>query len=453
MARLFVISCNFAADPYPVYPIGAAMVAAAARAAGHEAKLWDPLALGLKIEVAIEAAAQWRPDLIGLSIRNIDNTSFAGFSDYLSIDARLVSGLQKVAPVVLGGAGFSLFPETLMNLTGAEWGIVGEGETAIADLMNAIAARRAPPRGLLPKRDSGASLSLPSVADEDPELAAFYLREGGMLNVQAKRGCPLSCTYCTYPFLEGKTYRFRPVGHVVDEIERLHRERACDYVAFVDSVFNETQGRWLQIAEELVKRALHIKWMAFMRPARISPDEAALLRRSGLECVEWGTDGTTDATLAGLGKSFRWEEVEDGSRALREAGVRCAHFVIFGGPDETSGTIEQGIANIERLRGDVVVVCIGVRILPGTAIHRRAIDEGVIGRHEGLLAPRFYFSPSVDRERLDARLREAFAGRIDRIYPPNAGGEKIRFFRQMGHHGPIWDLLLRERPARKAARR
>lgn len=453
MARFLVISCNFAADPYPVYPIGAAMVAAAARAAGHEALLWDPLALGLKLNDAVEAAARWRPDLIGLSIRNIDNTSYAGFSDYLSVDAGLVGVLRKIAPVVLGGAGFSLFPEKLLELTGADWGIVGEGEMALVRLLHEIAPDRAPPEGLVRVEIPIDARSIPSVAAESPALAAFYMREGGMLNVQAKRGCPLNCAYCAYPLLEGRSYRMRPAAAVVDEIERLRRDRACDYVAFVDSVFNDRDGQWIEIAEELARRALPVKWMAFMRPARIGPDEAALLRRSGLACVEWGTDGTTDATLAGLGKSFRWDDVEEGSRTLREAGIRGAHFVIFGGPGETSETIEAGLANIERLQGDVVLACIGIRILPGTPLHRRAIDEGAIGREEDLLAPKFYFSPDTDRERLDARLREAFAGRIDRIYPPNAGGEKIRFFRRMGHRGPIWDLLLRERPARKAARR
>ncbi|HUT25962.1 MAG TPA: B12-binding domain-containing radical SAM protein, partial [Sumerlaeia bacterium] len=95
-----------------------------------------------------------------------------------------------------------------------------------------------------------------------------------------------------------------------------------------------------------------------------------------------------------------------------------------------------------RLEGCVVFAFRGVRILPGTGIHRRAVEEGVVGQADSLLEPRFYYSPEVTEGFLDAAIAKSFAPRHDRIYPPGQGMDRIQAFHRMGRRGPIWDLLL-----------
>jgi radical SAM superfamily enzyme YgiQ (UPF0313 family) len=445
MARILIISCNFAVEPYPVFPLGAAMVAGAMRRLGHEARLWDPLARGATLDEAVDVAGHWKPDIIGLSIRNIDNTSSTGFQEYRFPDRDLVGALRQRsggATIVLGGAGYSIFPETLLRRSGADYGVVGEGESVMAELADALAAGRPPAERILRPRAPLPPEAIASRPGEDDPVE-YYLREGSMLSVQSKRGCPFRCSYCTYPLLEGRSYRARPAADVAADVEFLHRAHGAQYVAFVDSVFNDAEGQYLAVAEELARRALDVRWMAFMRPARFTPQEAALLRRAGLDCVEWGTDGTTDATLAALGKPFLWEDVLHSRALFAREGIRGAHFVIFGGPEETETTAREGLSNVERLAGDVVMACRGVRILPGTTIQRRAVDEGVIAPDDDLFQARFYHSPGIDPQKLDREIRQAFEGRIDRLYPTNCNVEKVRLFHRMGYRGPIWDLLLK----------
>ena len=84
--------------------------------------------------------------------------------------------------------------------------------------------------------------------------------------MQTKRGCPHRCAYCSYPVLEGKAYRFRDPKDVVDEIKVLITKYDADYYTITDSVFNDGAGKYLSIAEELVRRNINVPWMCFLRP-------------------------------------------------------------------------------------------------------------------------------------------------------------------------------------------
>ncbi len=445
MAKILLVVANATRDPYPVFPLGPSLVAAAARARGHEVVLWDYLFETRRGGTLAAAVAAHAPDVIGVSLRNIDNVDSIDLESYTGWQRALVQEARgsSAAPIVLGGAGFSLMPERLLEEMQADYGVAGEGEEAFCDLVERLERGERPaerivlPRTPLPAARIGG-------APPDPELAHFYLGEGGMLNLQAKRGCPFHCAYCTYPLLEGRSYRSRAARDVVDEMEMLRDRSAADYLALTDSTFNDAHGSYLEIAEELVRRDLRVPWMAFFRPARFRPEDVRLLRRAGLSAVEWGTDAASDATLQGLNKGFSWEEVDESNRLFTAAGIHAAHFIIFGGPGETPDTVRQGLENVERLAGAVVFAFRGIRVLPGTAIQRLAVEQGLVRADQDLLPPVFYHSPEVDGEFLHAALAASFHGRSDRVYPPGSASVMARAFHRLGYRGPLWDFLLRD---------
>ena len=450
MARIFLLACNVTREPYPVYPLGLAMIAGSARRAGHEVMEWDLLSRPEPLEQTAARARDFRPGVIGLSLRNVDNTDSVENVSYVDHYHRVVEALRReipACPIVIGGAAVSLFPEELLRHTGGDYAVVGEGETAFNRLVAELTSGAAPPQQRVRRAEQPIAPADIRGHERDSAAAKYYLTEGGMLNVQTKRGCPYRCAYCTYPLIEGCGYRQRPAADVVDEIEHLRKDYGADYFAFTDSVFNDAEGHYLEIAEEMVRRGLNIPWMAFLRPQRFTREEAALLRRSGLKSVEWGTDCASDATLEGMQKDFTWAEVAESNRLFAESGIAGAHFIIFGGPGETEETVREGLRNLEALEGCVVFSFRGVRIYPGTAVHRRAIEEGVIEVDRNLLPSVFYYSPRVTQDFIHRAVLESFGTRPDRIYPPTRGQEKIHAFHLLGYRGPIWDLILRKKTA------
>lgn len=441
--RCLLISTNRVMTPYPVYPLGVAHLLGALQAAGHEARHYDVMANG-GLDALVGVLAEYDPQLIGLSIRNldtVDSTAPEAFMDPVSETMRFIRA-RHGAPVVLGGPAFSIMPETVLAFLGADYGVVGEGENLLPWLAGELAAGRTPTAKIL----TGAKDPCPwrSVV-YDQGVADFYLAWGGMLNVQTKRGCPYRCAYCSYPTLEGRSYRFRDPDEVAAEVVRAGREHGAKYIFFTDSVFNDLRGQYLEVAEALVRAGNTVPWCAFFRPQNLTVEGLELMKRAGLSAMEIGSDAASDETLAAMQKDFSFVEVIAANELAIAADIPCAHFIIFGGPDETRATLAKGLANIEKLRNAVVFAFTGIRVLPGTAMHQRAIADGVMAADQALLAPFFYFSPELAEAELDATLKEAWRGRLDRIYPASAMQERITHLHRKGHVGPLWDMLVRRR--------
>jgi lipid biosynthesis B12-binding/radical SAM protein len=447
--KVLLVSSNTALHPYPAYPLGMAMVAAALERAGHEVRQFDMLQQGESLERFRETVRDWDPGLIGVSIRNVDNTNLLKEQRFIGTAQELVSAAREVskAPIVLGGSGFSLLPEEILAATGADYGIVGEGEQAIVNLAARLAQRDAPAKRCIRTNIRLRDRQI-APARYDPEILRYYMENGSITPVQTKRGCSCRCAYCSYPALEGTAVRPRDPGEVCDEIARLKDELSVPFIFFSDSVFNDEQGHYITLVREMCRRKLHIRWTAFFRPARFEEEIIELMKTSGLTAVELGTDAATDTTLEALHKPFRFADVVACNDQLLEHGVSRAHYVMFGGPGETQETVREGIANVLSLRHTVVFVFMGIRILPGTHLLRIAEAEGLIERGQPLLEPAYYLSPSVDRDWLERTLTEAFAGNRQVVFPPDRFDVGLRLLHKFGHSGMLWDLLLR--PARKS---
>ncbi|MFN2366288.1 MAG: lipid biosynthesis B12-binding/radical SAM protein [Desulfurivibrionaceae bacterium] len=438
-----LVSTNRVVTPFPVYPLGVAHLMGALEEAGHRALHYDLLARG-GLDGLAGILEERDFGLIGLSIRNLDTVDSTAPDAFMEGVIETVAFIRRYsrAPLVLGGPAFSIMPETILELLQADYGVVGEGEEMLPWLAGELAAGRRPAEKILRSKSGGAQWRK---VVYDQTVADHYLAWGGMLNVQTKRGCPYRCSYCSYPVLEGRTYRCREPEEVAAEVIRVGTEYGAKCIFFTDSVFNDARGHYLEVAEALVRAGNKTPWCGYFRPQNLSAEGLALLKRSGLSAMELGTDAATETTLAGLRKDFTFDEVLRVNELAVEQEIPCAHFVIFGGPDETAQTVAEGLANIEKLHNSVVFAFTGIRILPGTAMHRRAIDDGVMAAEQPLLAPFFYFSPHLKEEELDRTIKEAWRGRLDRVYPSSELQERVTRLHSKGHVGPMWDKLVRKR--------
>lgn len=452
--RVLVVAANQEQEPEPVVPLGAAYVAAAARDAGHDVRLHDACFDGAHApERAARAAASWAPDVIGVSIRNCDDVAWPRSRSFVTGIEKLVGAVRGAVPttrLVLGGSGFSLFPELFLDRLGADHGVVGEGEGTFVELLDAIGRRDRPPRLLSGSAPSPLAGPPPAIDLVD---VARYAQEGGCAAVQTKRGCAMGCAYCTYPLLEGAAWRRRDPEVVVDELERAWIDRGVTHAFIVDNVFNIPRAHAIAVCAAMERRRLPLRWTAFVSPHGASSAMLGAMRRAGCEGVELGTDAAHPDTLEGLSKPFGVDEIVAASAACHDAGVPFCHALVLGGPGETSRTLAQTVEIVEATRPAAVVAMLGVRIYPGTPLARRAVREGLLASEASLgLAPEFYVSPAV-RETLVARAREIAARLPHWIFPALEGDEAratCASLRRRGRRAPLWTLARRRlaRPRR-----
>ena len=451
-SRVLLISVNQYDFPHPVFPLGLAHVDAALRRAGHQTRVVD---LNLNPPPFREIAAEFKPDLVGLSLRNIDDTLIRNRQTFFGVLTKVCRDVRRAtsAPVVLGGSGFSIFPERLLLLSEAEFGIQGEGERPLLALLEALRnggdvrqipglVFRAGDRVVANAREERTAAEEIAIPERSAELTDFYLQHSSLLNIQTQRGCALQCCYCTYPLLEGRKYRRRPPEAVGEELARLQRSGAR-YVFIVDSVFNTSPTHVRQFCEEVLRRDLHLQWGCFLRPQHLTAELMKLMARAGLRHVEFGSDSFCDPVLAAYGKQLTFDDIFHSSELARREGVAYAHFLICGGPGETRDTLQVSFENSRTLQGAIIMARVGMRVYPGTPLFDRLCREQPGFARTDLLRPYYHLSPALKEAELFAQLR-AFTRRSPNWIiddPPPAYFAMAERLRARGTVGPLWSYL------------
>jgi radical SAM superfamily enzyme YgiQ (UPF0313 family) len=448
-SRVLLISQNRCDEPYPVYPLGLAHVDAALRHAGHTTHVHDCQVSDEPVENVV---AEFQPDVVGISLRNIDDIRFESRQTYFGEAVTLCRTIRQKCscPVVLGGSAFSIFPEPLLRLTEADYGIHGAGEVAFDRLINALAAGA--DTGAIPglvHRRGGKIVINPRVpveaaslgpAERPQDLVEYYLKHSSMLNISTQRGCGLPCCFCTYPLIEGRENRRRDPEAVAGELA-IMQQQGAKHVFIADAVFNLTNEHVAGICEAILRRGIRVTWSCFLRPKNLTRELMGLMAKAGLTHIEFGADSFCDEVLAEYGKTFRFADVIESTRLAREVRVHCSHFVICGGPGETMATLQAGFENARHLTGAVVFALAGMRIYPGTSLFARAQREGVLPADTDLLDPVYYISPALTGAQVLEQLAE-FGRRASHWI---VGPLLPRFteiadqLRQRGVVGPLWE--------------
>jgi len=316
---------------------------------------------------------------------------------------------QSRAVLILGGSGFTIFPDELMTVFGADFGITGEAEEAFPLLLQALELGGDPSQiegVVLPgKKVTGKTrpsllLNAPFSSDLDTLLNYAPYSERGAYPIQTKRGCVHRCIYCSYPILEGRTFRKRTAVHVVDEIEttRNRIQNPGLVFEFVDSTFNDPPGHAEAICEEIIRRNLRVTLRTMgMNPVNINGNLLGLMKQAGFAQIDSTPDSASPVMLKNYGKNFTIAHLQKAAQLIREYAMPTMWFFIFGGPGETEETLLESFAFIDRFihQDDMVHITEGLRIYPRTPLAELAIKEGLIQKETSLLSPLFYVSSQL----------------------------------------------------------
>jgi radical SAM superfamily enzyme YgiQ (UPF0313 family) len=447
--KVLLVSANTLKDPYPVYPLGLDYVAAAI-ADDHEVQIADMNPLG-GIESLGETIRGFSPDAVGISLRNIDNTDVEDPKGFMGSYCDLAKAIREHsdAILVLGGSGFTIHPDAFMDGLKADYGILGEGER-LGLLLDALENHKdvaAIPGIVMP----GLRKHFPGSWGEefhrgfrkDRPHIEFYLRKGGMLNLQTKRGCGYKCIYCTYPHIEGRRQRLVHPEEVADTALQLQAAGAR-YFFITDSAFNSDFSHNIAVAQAFRKAGVSIPWGAYFMPVEHPPDYFLLMGEAGLTHVEFGSESLSDRVLESYGKPFSAQDVFAAHQQAVDAGLHVAHFFLLGGPGETSETLDETLECLEKLKRSALFFFCGMRIYPNTKLFDLALEEGQIASGENIMEPVFYRSPHIDAAEILRRVKRRGEGRINWIM--GSGGRKtarvIERLYERGHTGPLWEHLI-----------
>jgi radical SAM superfamily enzyme YgiQ (UPF0313 family) len=410
--RVLLIAANMERMNLPPLPLGPALVAAACRQAGHEAVLLNLMFSGDARSAVQDSVKQLQPEAIAISVRNIDDQNMGDSKFLLPPVHEIVQTCRSLsgAPIIVGGAGYSIFPESALRYLGADMGICGEGEAAFPALLSCLEKGKtlAEVPGLCLPGQQPTSRTFAQHLDDFPlPDPALWIPAGHdpaefWVPVQSRRGCPLDCSYCSTAAIEGRGLRKRSPQSVAAWLEQLVRAGFSQF-NFVDNVFNLPLPYAKDLCRHILERHLAIKFWCIIYPKWVDEELVELAARAGCSEISLGFESGSEQTLASLNKRYDAEDVRRVSNLFARSGIFRRGFLLLGGPGETRETVEQSLAFADSLNLDALKITMGVRVYPGTPLATRAVAEGMLKPDEDLLWPRFYLAPGL-REWLPERI-------------------------------------------------
>jgi len=335
-------------------PLSLLNCAALLAQAGHEVRIIDAPAMPPQaIDGAIRAAAA-ASDKIFLSSTDIDRWQCPDLDDdYLFKYSELLRNWE----ICILGAHGTLFPEHLLQQSGARAVIIGEPELTVAELcsdkplaaIRGIACRQEGALRINPPRPPLDLSVLPPPAYHHVRFEDYHYEllgeRFGLL--ETSRGCPYACTYC-WKGMYGPGWRTKPLANVLAEIEALVAG-GMETLYFIDLIFTVDRTRVLELCREMALRGYPLQWCCQTRPDLVDAELLAAMKKAGCRLIHYGIESGDDDCLAAIGKQTTVAEIEAGVRLTRDSGIEMAGFFLIGFAGESAPEIETTIAFAKKL--------------------------------------------------------------------------------------------------------
>ncbi|HEU0301240.1 MAG TPA: radical SAM protein [Longimicrobium sp.] len=373
----------------PYSPLATLLTAALLRERGHPVAFFDAM-VAPGVEAFLETLERTNPDIVCIQEDNFNFltkmcTVRMREAAIEMIDAAHARGCK----VAVNGSDAADRP-ALYLAAGADAVVIGEGEEAILELVEAWRADRDASldgiQGLvLPEKAGAVRRTAPRSAEEDLDGLPFpawdlvdpeaYRRAWTdahgrfSWNMVTSRGCPYKCNWCAKPVF-GRRYTQRSPAGVAEEMRRLKERIGPDHVWFADDIFGLTAEWIAEFAAEVTRRNARTPFMMQSRVNLMRPKVVAALKEAGAEEVWLGVESGSQKILDAMDKGSTVQAARDATRALQAAGIRACWFIQLGYPSELWEDVLMTRDLIREERPDDIGVSVAYP-LPGTIFHQK----------------------------------------------------------------------------------
>jgi len=368
-------------------PLGLCSLAAVLLEQGEEVVILDAALEGWSIANTAEALRRTHPDLVGL-------TSLSASASSTWALARRVKELLPGTPLVLGGPHLTANAEEFEFHPEADYVVLGEGETTLAELVAALSTGLdlEQVEGLLFRRGERVIRTSPRALLEDLDalplparhllLMERYLPQPNdqyrlpKLSLITSRGCPYGCIFCDKAVF-GRRYRAQSPARVLRELEHLVTHYGARDIAFLDSTFTVDRTRVLALCEALSARGWDLSWTCTARANALDEELLSRMKAAGCWRVRIGIESGDDRILRRIDKGTTTAQVRRAVNLADKMGLRPKGFFMLGHVGETYASLAKSIAFALELPLSDVTVQLNTP-LKGTPQYPLALRSGTL---------------------------------------------------------------------------
>lgn len=190
---------------------------------------------------------------------------------------------------------------------------------------------------------------------------------GNFLPVQAGRGCPHSCSFCSIYCLYHNKYYRRDIGDVVRDIKHVKSLGFKSFLLLDDNIYSDPAYMEV-LCKEIGK--LNMNWLS-QCSIKIGRDKGLLktVAESGCIALSFGLESTSRESLESVSKSWANPmEYEELLSNIRAAGIDVSTEMIVGADGDTAESI-AGMAEFIEKNKVVVPRFYILTPIPGTVLY------------------------------------------------------------------------------------
>lgn len=358
------------------FSFGLGYVASYVKSIGHEVHILVASEHS-DIEKIIEKVKRTSPGLVGFSAVTDQFKYVEGF-------ASRVKSVQPATITVCGGVHPTLSPGSLKDAPHVDFFIRGEGEHALADLLNSLNRGENPLNieNLVWRNGNEVHINAlrPLVAELDalpPPLREGFedIHDDGIYReayFNFSRGCPFECTYCSNRALKdlypGKYVRFRNVEAALREIEEvLRKDSHINCLRFEDDVLTINR-RWITEFLTRYRENFAVPFSCNVRVDCCPGDILQQMAESGCFLVSAGIEsGDERIRYEILKRRIKDEQIIEFFDRAHALGLKTASFNMIGIPGSSPMNFEKTIDMNARIHPNIPWLCF-FQPYPGTEL-------------------------------------------------------------------------------------
>jgi radical SAM superfamily enzyme YgiQ (UPF0313 family) len=337
-------------------PLGLLYVATALRDKEYQAEILDInlLPRGTGVEGLTEEILSRDPDVIGFS------AMCDQYPRVLSLSRRLKKQKPDVVTMLGGPEPTLTAAATVARFPQIDIVVAGECEQTIADVVGAIQNHRSlkgipgltfrdggasgpiistPPAPLVEKIDS---LSFPQY-DLLPSASLFWSEYHLPMPVEAGRGCPYGCTFCSLTTLRQRKYRLRSPACMLRMAKKLMADYGTGRIVFLHDNFTVSKRRTLEFCDELEKENLNINWQCSARADSLDDELLKRMADTGCKLIYLGIETGSSRMQEIIHKNLDLDQVLATVNRMVDLGIRFTGSFITGFPEECNADLLETI--------------------------------------------------------------------------------------------------------------
>jgi len=245
--------------------------------------------------------------------------------------------------------------------------------------------------------------------------------------LEASRGCPNNCDFCSVTEMYGRAYRQKSKEYVIEELRRI--EGIGEFCFFTDDNIAGNPAKTIELLKDIKKHSPKRKRIAQITiAAAFNRELLKAMKEAGFQYLCVGIESIVDKTLEFFGKPYRSNRIKEAIKIYRENGFWVHGMMMLGGDGDTRQTLRETGRWINK-NVDSVQFFAPIPI-PGTRFHDRMENEGRIltknlylydGQHV-VIRPR-YFTPFELQQMLYKMYKDFYSMR--KSFLRNFGKKKI----------------------------